>query len=71
MVMMAAILFKEGLVLTHFMVELEMMSFQESKELIILTVGLEEISIDDFDPSEGDYALSNCEVIENEERPLQ
>jgi Ca2+-binding RTX toxin-like protein len=26
-------------------------------------------SIDDFDPSEGDYALNNCEVIENEERP--
>src|ERR687891_441963 len=25
-------------------------------------------SIDDFDLSEGDYALNNCEVIENEER---
>jgi Ca2+-binding RTX toxin-like protein len=25
-------------------------------------------SIDDFDTSEGDYALNNCEVIENEER---
>lgn len=26
-------------------------------------------SIDDFDSSAGDYALSNCEIIENEERP--
>ena len=26
-------------------------------------------SIEDFDSSEGDYALSNCEIIENEERP--
>jgi Ca2+-binding RTX toxin-like protein len=25
-------------------------------------------NIDDFDPSEGDYALNNCEVIENEEK---
>lgn len=28
-------------------------------------------SIDDFDSTEGDYASSNCEVIENEERPSQ
>jgi Ca2+-binding RTX toxin-like protein len=28
-------------------------------------------SIDDFDASEGDYALSNCEIIENEGRPSQ
>ena len=26
-------------------------------------------SIDDFNSSEGDYALNNCEIIENEERP--
>jgi Ca2+-binding RTX toxin-like protein len=28
-------------------------------------------SIDDFDASEGDYALSNCEIIENEGTPSQ
>ena len=28
-------------------------------------------SIDDFDSSEGDYALGNCEVIENEGTPAQ
>ena len=26
-------------------------------------------SIDDFNSSEGDYALNNCEIIENKERP--
>lgn len=28
-------------------------------------------SIDDFDSTEGDYALNNCEVIENEGAPAQ
>lgn len=26
-------------------------------------------SIDDFNPAEGDYALNNCEILENNERP--
>jgi Ca2+-binding RTX toxin-like protein len=27
-------------------------------------------SIDDFNPAEGDYALNNCEILEDEERPV-
>lgn len=27
-------------------------------------------SIDDFDPMEGDFAVANCEVLENEEKPV-
>jgi Ca2+-binding RTX toxin-like protein len=27
--------------------------------------------VDDFNPSEGDFALDNCEVLENEEAPSQ
>jgi Ca2+-binding RTX toxin-like protein len=28
-------------------------------------------SVDDFDPSEGDFALDNCEVLQNEGRPVR
>jgi Ca2+-binding RTX toxin-like protein len=27
-------------------------------------------SIDDFEPMEGDFAVANCEVLENEEKPV-
>jgi Ca2+-binding RTX toxin-like protein len=33
--------------------------------------GLGRDSIDDFNSTEGDYALSNCEILENEEAPSQ
>ena len=70
MATMVAITFKETLALIPYMGAKEMTSFLEVKEADYFDCGEGRDSIDDFNPIEGDFAVANCEILENDEKPV-